>query len=131
MNFWPKQNRTKIAKIITIAIIVLYLFTPIYISSHLNHMMRDYNMHMANDCMYTNTTEALCPMDLFNNINSWFQASLNTLPKIKILLVLFVASFTFTILMRRFVIFKRKTREKTFNFYLNLFSRGILNSKAY
>ncbi len=132
-----KSIQKNIAIVTLLGFLILALFGMFFATTMENNMG-----HIGTSpCPYEAGQSAVCPMNLFDHIESW-QNALRTIPHNTLLIlfnivILTVLFFNILKLKEYFEYFKIKYYKRKqlsfFNpvFYTYLFSQGILNTKAY
>ncbi len=124
-----------VLKILAVAVIAFSFFAPIYSVQHIKHMHS--HMMPVSGCAYVASQSAICDMRLFDGFREWQNTLINTLSQFK-----YLALLTFCIIVSLSLYFSPTIlasvfylrRQKYIPFQdLNqeLFSQGILNSKAF
>lgn len=122
-------------KITASLIIALYALIPLYFFSHMMHM-DDSQMVTMQDCPYSIGQYSVCPLDFTGHLNMWQDLTLVSVPSAVILCVLYCALYFILVyitpLVKRRLLYERQRHHiKLFYLFKELFSRGILNTKAY
>lgn len=127
--------RVRLVQIISLLVLFLYLLFPAYVFQNVNSMNHSHAKPMV-DCPFMTDTTAMCPVKFLNHLKSWKDLTL-LIPSLKIfsilLLFLFLLFLSFTppkSYKENSYIKKQKFKE-LFILHKILFSKGILNSKAY
>jgi len=124
-------------KIIFPAIALLgYLFISVGFSWY-NIMPENSHSHMGmSSCSYVLGTNVLCSMNLFDYINKWkdfylvFSSYQNILFFLLLGLVFVFSIILLSVIILKLIIYLKRKVDPPILF-VTLFSRGILNSKAY
>lgn len=131
--------KSKLLKIITLSVILLYLFVPVYLAQHVINMNHAMHMnHTVNaECISTAGENGLCGMDLFNTLYSWKNNSSLFLPFVLIICISALFSFFINFfkkihLNQKLFLYFKKQRYRVINIlFQKLFSQGILNPKLF
>lgn len=119
-------------RFITLLVISLYLFIPMYLFGHMMHMT-DSHMMSSKDCPYLVGEHSICPMDFSEHVSAWQNMLIVMTPISKMLFTFILMSFVYlAISVARYIFYiKRKRHRSVFILYRELFAQGILNGKAY
>lgn len=107
------------------------VYTPIHMIE-----MADMNMSMEH-CPFALSQHVICSMTISEHIREWQNWLQSFLPSFKILTsttLFFALSYLLTTspsILRLLLYSKRQSKVKTYSFLQNLFSQGILHTKAY
>lgn len=123
-----------VLKLVTFFMVSLYLLAPVAISEHVMRM----NSDIATMGQHTEEKEnGTCDMSLAEHLGLLEKMSLAVVPLFQILslLCIFILFFYFlpfvTKITRDTFYFKKQRHRSLLVLYQELFSQGILNSKAY
>jgi hypothetical protein len=109
----------------------ILIYTPIHMIE-----MADMNMPMEH-CPFAMNQHVICSMTISEHIREWQNWLQSFLPSFKILTsatLFFALSYllvTSPPILRLLLYCKRQGKVKTYSFLQNLFSQGILHTKAY
>ena len=123
-------------KRIAIILAVIYLFAPLYIVKHVGDMSESHFMSNT-DCPYISGENSMCPISLNDHISAWKSILLVVLPKVILLSGFYIIFISFNIGFKSFsknkllLYWRREKYKDIYRLFVNLFSKGILNSKAY
>ena len=141
MNFiLTNKNISKITFIlITISLLWVSIFSLLY---HTNNMTFE---GTKSDCLFSNKSNKGCAMNFEEHVNLW-KGMVTSLPKdnielmytLALLLIIFIifdknyfSEFSWRVFSRFKLYIKQHPQIKRFNYLIEIFSRGILNTKIY
>ena len=116
---------------------IVYLLTPLYLVKHMGDMSEPHSMMASSDCQYLTGENSMCPISLYDHISAWKSILLVVLPSVLLLSSLYVLllSVYFVLLSLKqkklFLYLRREKYKGIYILFVNLFSKGILNSRAY
>lgn len=115
-------------------LVIAYMIIPFYFVAHMMHM-EDSGMAPMSDCPYSIGQYSVCPLDFAGHLNVWQEVSVVSAPSLFISVVYLIAVFSIALLALSIVkllsYLKNNLRKKLYILYQELFSQGILNTKAY
>jgi len=124
-------------KIFGTLVLLIYLLIPLFLFQNVVNLGNGYQMTSMPNCPHESGEQAICPMD-FSFYSSIFDttSTINT-KDLKIFLLISVLSLSFLFISKKpkdsplFFYFKNQKYLYLSDLYLWLYSRGILNGKAY
>lgn len=126
--------KEQLLKVILLLALVAYFYAPFLLSQHLVHMGHNHMAPMEN-CLFAFGEHALCPMDTSEHLSILQRFSISTVSFLKIYLMgistlLFVLVLNLSLPFTRYLFYLRRGGLREYFLYQDLFSQGILNSKA-
>jgi hypothetical protein len=134
MSILNRDLNTIATKVVTLLVVTIYLFVPVYLFWHMEHMADDH-MIPTQDCSYITGHNSICPMDISGHLSIWQQTSV-IVPTLKFTMpylnALSISLICLSLLVIQLVFYLQRQRYRSIRIlFTSLFSQGILNGKAY
>ena len=122
--------------IVFFSTIAFFLFLPLNLFFHMEEMSQTHIMS-TNECSYTSSESAICPMNFFVDLIQLTQSLFTTVPSFKFIILSILCFIAINLLIvsisiEKIVLYIKRQRYRNIqNLYQLLFACGILNPKIH